>query len=148
MKVRFSERETQSLPLHVRTLLKQVASAAGRLQKMHKNCEVSISIVTAEEIQELNASYRNKDIPTDVLSFPAMDGDGAGCCIGDIAICLQVATNQAAEYGHSLERELAFLTAHGFLHLVGYDHQTPQDEAEMIAWQKRIMDWVGMTICH
>jgi probable rRNA maturation factor len=63
--------------------------------------------------------------------------------LGDIIICTDVAQAQAAEYGHSLERELAFLTAHGLLHLIGYDHNTPQAEAEMIAMQKEILAWVG-----
>jgi len=136
MKVYFQDGETPQV------LMKQVISAGQRFCKL-KNCEVSISFVPPHEIQQLNRQYRGMDKPTDVLSFPVADTRSTN--LGDIIICHQVAAAQAQEYGHSLERELAFLTAHGFLHLVGYDHLTPQDEAEMIAAQKAILDRVGAT---
>ncbi|MCL1786572.1 MAG: rRNA maturation RNase YbeY [Defluviitaleaceae bacterium] len=143
------------------TLLKQVVSAGLKKHPVyHKtDCEVNISFVTPAEMADLNQAYRGKNTPTDVLSFP---NDGAQAMpagptgrpkrhspsqpainLGDIIICTDVAQAQAAEYGHSLERELAFLTAHGLLHLIGYDHHTPQAEAEMIAMQKEILAWVG-----
>jgi probable rRNA maturation factor len=89
-------------------------------------------VTDAEEIQQLNASYRNIDRVTDVLTFPAWEGDAILCppdgYLGDIAICYERAAEQAQEYGHSLERELAFLAVHGALHLLGYDHMKPEDE--------------------
>jgi len=156
IKVYFGERGTLPLPVPMQTLLKQVISAGVRnyglgskpsRQKRvrgkstmanDKNC-VSLTLVTSEEITQLNKEYRGKDSPTDVLSFP-MDGVN----LGDIVICLEVAENQAREYGHSLERELAFLTAHGFLHLIGYDHENQEAEKEMIAAQKEMLAWVGI----
>ena len=98
--------------------------------------EVSVKITTDEEIQGLNSKYRSIDKPTDVLSFPMHDND----CLGDIIISLPRAAAQAAEYGHTLRRELAFLTAHGLLHLLGYDHEaSSQDEQEMIQKQDALL---------
>jgi len=133
--------DPDAIPLHTQTLLKQVISAGLRLHhiKNKSNIELNISFVTLTEMQELNHQYRSKNEPTDVLSFTS-DGEN----LGDIIICLDVAKNQAKEYGHSMERELAFLTAHGFLHLLGYDHLNPSDEADMIQAQKEILDYVGI----
>jgi len=139
MKVYYSESADTPLPLHTLTLMKQVVSAGLKLHHIKKDVELSISIVTPEEIQELNNQYRNKNEPTDVLSFPS-----EGKNLGDIIICLNKAIAQAEEYGHSLERELAFLTAHGFLHLCGYDHLSDEDEKDMIAAQKEILNYVGV----
>jgi len=94
-----------------------------------------------EEIQTLNRDYRNKDTATDVLSFPVNNelATGPSISLGDIVICVEVAQKQANEYGHNLDRELAFLLVHGMLHLLGYDHETPEDEAEMCAAQEDIL---------
>jgi len=145
MKLHIGERGTVPLPAPVQTLLKQVISSALRLHRGQfnpVNCEINLTFVTETEITELNKQYRNKGAPTDVLSFPSMNTASAN--LGDIVICLQVAEEQAQEYGHSLERELAFLTAHGFLHLIGYDHTTPEEEEPMLAMQKQIMSRVGV----
>jgi len=156
IKVYFGERGTLPLPVPTQTMLKQVISAGirnyglglkssgqkrvrGKPTMADVKNSISLTLVTPEEITQLNKEYRSKDSPTDVLSFPM---DGAN--LGDIVICLEVAENQAWEYGHSLERELAFLTAHGFLHLIGYDHETPEAEKEMIMAQKEMLAWVGM----
>jgi len=101
--------------------------------------EVSVSIVDNAEIRELNREYRKKDVPTDVLSFP-MDG----YVLGDIIISMEKAVEQAQEYGHSVERELGFLVAHGMLHLLGYDHMDEGGEREMFAAQKEILEAVGL----
>jgi len=172
VKVYWSDSET--LPLHTQTLLKQVISAGLRLHHIAKtaktfppseiretplrkqrtgngerrflthrkksNIELNISLVTPAEMQELNNQYRSKNTPTDVLSFSTNEGEN----LGDIIICLDIAKNQAEAYGHSLERELAFLTAHGFLHLLGYDHLNPEDEANMIQAQKEMLAYVGV----
>jgi len=104
-------------------------------------------VTDAEEIQRLNAGYRNIDRVTDVLTFPAWEGDAILCppdgYLGDIAICFERAHEQALEYGHSLERELAFLAVHGALHLLGYDHMQPDDEKAMLARQDEILNELG-----
>ena len=109
--------------------------------------EVSISFVTEGEIQGLNRDYRGVDSVTDVLSFPINDAIvmGAERPLGDIVICMDVARRQAEEYDHSLERELAFLVAHGMLHLLGHDHETPEDEATMREAQTKILSKLGIT---
>jgi len=159
MRVHWGERGVKPLPVPTKTLLKQVISYGLRLHQAleYKNvhCETNISFVTPAEIAELNKQYRNKDMPTDVLSFPnaratpipatrKSNRNKPTLNLGDIVICTEVAERQAQAYGHSPERELAFLTAHGFLHLIGYDHNTPQEEAAMIAMQKKILDRVGI----
>ena len=89
------------------------------------DCEVSLLFAGPDEIQELNAKYRGIDEPTDVLSFP-MGGE----MLGDIVICGEIAEKQAKEYGHSVERETAFLFTHGLLHLLCYDHGERMRAAE------------------
>jgi len=101
-----------------------------------REAEVSVLVTDDTEIRRLNRRFCGKDKATDVLSFP-LDG---GVNLGDIVISLPRAAEQALAYGHSLPRELAFLTAHGVLHLLGYDHETsPADEATMLAKQEAIL---------
>ena len=108
------------------------------------SCEVSVTFVDNERIRELNSEYRNIDRETDVLSFPTGD-TGEGVTLGDVVISLEKAKAQAEEYGHSLEREIAFLTVHSVLHLLGYDHETgEEDEKEMFRRQDEIMDKLGI----
>ncbi|MCY7801484.1 MULTISPECIES: rRNA maturation RNase YbeY [Bacillus] len=116
--------------------------------------EVSVTIVNNEEIQKINKEYRGKDYPTDVISF-ALEEDGEGeieiigadmpPVLGDIIISVDKAQEQAEEYGHSLMRELGFLTVHGFLHLLGYDHMTEEEEKEMFTKQKEILNRYGLS---
>src|SRR5690606_2518451 len=89
---------------------------------------MQVIFVSADEIREINRTYRNKDYATDVISFP---NDEDPESFGDIFINLEKAFEQAAEYGHSYEREVGFLAVHGYLHLKGYDHHTPEEEKEM-----------------
>ncbi|MCL2841009.1 MAG: rRNA maturation RNase YbeY [Defluviitaleaceae bacterium] len=141
MKIHWDERGV-TLPMPYRVILRQVILEGLRHEARAKDCEISLSFVTVGEIQDLNDAYRDKDEPTDVLSFPAMGGVSAS--LGDIVICVEVAQGQAEEYGHSLEREMAFLTVHGLLHLLGYDHKTPEDDARMVQTQKEILEKVGL----
>lgn len=90
------------------------------------NCEVSIYITNDEEIQELNRIYRNVDAPTDVLAFAMREGEDGELnreILGDVIISISTAEKQANEFGHSLEKEIALLVAHGVLHLLGYEHE-------------------------
>lgn len=112
-------------------------------------CEISFSLVIPEEIQELNAEYRNIDKETDVLSFPMLefpeDEDmltyetGIPVMLGDIVISTTRAAEQAEEYGHSLEREICYLSVHSVLHLLGYDHMEEDEKRVMRAREKAIM---------
>ena len=106
---------------------------------------VSVLITDNEEIHGLNLEYRGKDAPTDVLSFPLFDEDGIldDEELGDIVISLERAVAQAEEYNHSLKREVAFLTAHSMLHLLGYDHEN--GEQEMYVKQDEILNELGIT---
>lgn len=121
-------------------------------QAYEQTVEVSIYVTTAEEVQQLNRDYRAKDAPTDVLSF-ADDGADSPFVLppdmprflGDVAISWPHVVAQAAEYGHSDARELAFLTVHGVLHLLGYDHERDADaDAEMRALQDTIMQLLDL----
>lgn len=109
--------------------------------------DVGVAIIDDEQMQVMNRDFRHIDRTTDVLSFPAWEGEQILCApdgyIGDIAISLPKAKAQAEEYGHSLYRELEFLSVHGSLHLMGYDHIEPEDEAKMRARQKQILEEMG-----
>lgn len=120
-----------------------------RVEKIEENVEVSLSIVDKDEIHILNRDYRDVDRPTDVLSFP-MDEEGFDnegnrvLLLGDIVICLDVAKDQAADFAHSLEREIMYLICHSTLHLLGYDHIEEDDEREMRSKEKEIMKNLGV----
>lgn len=115
--------------------------------------EVSITFTDNEQIHDINLYHRDIDSETDVLSFPLMDENGLSfnhetdCyMLGDIVISTEKAIQQAEEFGHSFEREIAFLTVHSMLHLLGYDHVTSEkDEREMFAKQDLILDALGIT---
>lgn len=103
----------------------------------------TIIFVTPEEIHELNKQYRGVDRVTDVISFALEDAHDVSLSdvrvLGDIYICIDRMKEQAIEYGHSETRELSFLTVHGLLHLLGYDHQTKEDEEVMFGIQRKIL---------
>jgi probable rRNA maturation factor len=105
-----------------------------KLEKL-KNKIVSVSLVSSSRIQKLNKNFRSKNKVTDVLSFPQTEHG----ILGDVIICLSVAKTQAKEYGHTLERELCFLTTHGIYHLLGYDHHTAPETKRMRRKEKIIM---------
>jgi probable rRNA maturation factor len=98
--------------------------------------EVSLILVDLEEIQKINHDYRHLDYPTDVISFEDRSDD----YLGDIFICIDKVFEQAKTYEHSVEREFAFLACHGLLHLLGYDHLNPTDEATMFTKQEEILE--------
>lgn len=106
---------------------------------------VSVLITDDEEIHTLNMEYRQKDAPTDVLSFPMFDEDGTldEEELGDIVISLERAKAQSEEYNHSLKREVGFLTAHSMFHLLGYDHEN--GEQEMYEKQEEVLNLLGIT---
>ena len=109
-------------------ILKAVAESL-KYEEFDENCEISVSIVDNEEIRQINKQFRNIDRATDVLSFPLgengvydINHDTGAKMLGDIVISINHAIDQADRYGHSLQREIGFLTVHSMLHLLGYDH--------------------------
>ena len=120
---------------------------------------LELLFVSEEEIRALNARTRGVDRVTDVLSFPTMElkpgepvsselhgecVDGDVLCIGSVVICSQRAREQAAEYGHSVERETGYLTVHGFFHCLGYDHETEEERAAMRVREEEVMARLGL----
>ena len=112
------------------------------------NVEFNVILVDNEKIQTINKEYRNKDQVTDVISFALEDFKDIVYedyrVLGDIYISLDKAKDQALEYGHSFKREICFLTIHGLLHLLGYDHMNEEDEKIMFSEQERILDEYGI----
>ncbi len=138
--------ETVSIDEQLRTSIERAAAAALAFEK--RNGDLTILIDTPERIQTLNRDFRHVDRVTDVLTFPAWEGEislSADGYLGDIMICLERAEEQAVEYGHSLERELSFLAVHGVLHLLGYDHMNEADERVMREKQTAILEQIGVT---
>ncbi len=113
------------------------------------NACFSLMFVSEEEIQRINREYRGIDKVTDVISFAFEDNQDLVYndirVLGDIYICIPRMISQAEEYGHSKKRELAFLTVHGLLHLLGYDHMKKEDEEVMFALQELILNEEGIT---
>ncbi|MEJ7173036.1 rRNA maturation RNase YbeY [Staphylococcus caprae] len=126
---------------------------AKKQENIESDAELSVTFVDKDEIQNINKVYRDKDKVTDVISFaleedePDIDMNDLEIprVLGDIIICTDVAQEQAESYGHSFERELGFLALHGFLHLLGYDHMTEDDEKEMFGQQDAILNSYGLT---
>jgi probable rRNA maturation factor len=123
----FDDKEYDAVINHV------LSTALNYLQLQKK--EINIILVDNKQIQDLNKQYRDKDYPTDVLTFP----DGNYNNLGDIFVSLEKCEEQRIEYGHSFDRELGFLVVHGLLHTLGYDHQSKEQEEEMISIQEKIL---------
>lgn len=147
-----------------RVLLKKTLNYAVRyLNQPTKKLEMTLSLVSEEEIRRLNNEYRRIDAVTDVLSFPVIDNPKrqtldydsfsadvinpttGNINLGDVVICLDRAKEQAENYCHSLKRELSFLALHGLLHLLGYDHTAEDDEKQMFTLQEYILSKLNIT---
>ena len=132
---------------------KNVRAAAEKVGELYgvENGEVSVTLTNNEYIHTLNREYRGIDRPTDVLSFalneseePEVEDGPDVNVLGDLVISVERAKEQAADYGHSVKREIAFLTVHGMLHLLGYDHMEEEDRIEMEAEQRFVMEKLGI----
>lgn len=122
-------------------IIERVVRECLIIEELSLDSEVSVSLVDNEEIKELNKNYRGVDKETDVLSFPLDDDffmEGPDL-LGDIIISMEKALEQGKEYGHSLNREIAYLTAHSMFHLMGYDHIDAKDKNLMRKKEKEIM---------
>lgn len=137
----------------IKETLEKVCLKSLQYEEFNEDCEISLSIVTNDEIHDINKQFRNIDSPTDVLSFPQLTfekgeeadvNENGEIVLGDIIISIDRAKEQAEEYGHSLKRELAFLSVHSMLHLMGYDHMVPEEEEDMFRRQKEILIEAGI----
>ncbi|MCI1985512.1 MAG: rRNA maturation RNase YbeY [Lactobacillus sp.] len=133
-------------------LVKKLVAFCGEQLDLAADTEMSITMVSDEEIRRINREYRDTDRVTDVISFAIEDGEdqlpdvpGLPQNIGDLFIDADKVALQAEDYGHSFDRELGYTVVHGFLHLNGYDHIQPEDEAVMIPLQEKILDAYGLT---
>ena len=161
MTICFENETDQKLDFDYETILEKVICQAADQEKCPYEFEVNVTFTDNDSIREINREFRELDVPTDVLSFPMVDypapadfsvledEDNAAeyfhpetgeLILGDIVISVERAKMQAEEYGHSLKREICFLTAHSMLHLFGYDHIDPKDAAIMEPKQKQILE--------
>ena len=138
----------------LKMLIRRSVIAALDYEGYENDCEVSVTLTDNKGIHALNKQYRNIDAPTDVLSFPLVEYENTeeppvdeAAMLGDIVISLERAEEQAEEFGHSFEREVAFLTVHSMLHLLGYDHVNSEEEdEEMRSRQREIMKALGLEV--
>ncbi|MDR3085105.1 MAG: rRNA maturation RNase YbeY [Christensenellaceae bacterium] len=144
----------------LQTLLLSAAQAVLKEEGLGPEASFSVSIVSEDEIRSANARFRGVDAVTDVLSFPqvggrvknaskadllgAFDPEDGTLFLGDLLICDARVREQAGEYGHSAEREYGYMLAHGLLHLLGYDHETSDEKAQMRALEERALSFVGL----
>ena len=156
MKVKVYIRNNQrkiKLPSGLRLLIRKCCMAVLQYENFGNDCEVSVSLVDNDEIRRLNRSYRNKDKSTDVLSFPLgengvydVNRETGASLLGDVVISMETAVKQAYVYGHSLEREVGFLTVHSMFHLLGYDHETSAlDAAVMHEKEEAVLTELGIS---
>lgn len=140
------------IPTGLRMLIRRCCNAVLRMEKFEGSVEVSVTFVNNEQIKEYNAQYRNKNIETDVLSFPMgengvydVNPETGAEILGDIVISIEKAQEQAKAYGHSLQREVGFLTAHSMLHLLGYDHENNNlERVRMREKEELVMEQLGL----
>ena len=132
IRVIISNRQKQvRIPTGVRMLIRRCCHAVLQLEDFPDSAEISVSFVDNDQIREMNRQYRDKDSVTDVLSFPMGENgvydtnmETGASVLGDIVISVEKAVSQAELYGHTLQREIGFLTVHSMLHLLGYDHES------------------------
>ena len=144
------EPENLDVPQEDVDVVRRAVLTVGELYGV-MDAEVSVTLTDDAHIHVLNRDYRGVDRPTDVLSFalteseePAIIDAPCSVLLGDLVISLERAAAQAEEYGHSFLRELSFLTVHGMLHLLGYDHIEEKDRLEMEEEQRHVMDVLGI----
>ena len=154
----YFENGQEKLPVSykLKLLIRRAVEATLDFEQYGNDCEVSVTFTDNAQIKELNAQFRNIDRATDVLSFPLFDYAGESDeppvdeltgMLGDVVLSLEQAEKQAKEFGHSFEREAAFLTVHSMLHLLGYDHETgEEDEADMRRRQTAILENMGLSV--
>ena len=153
-----NEQEKVNITPEIENVVRTAIEYSMKSEKLDKDYEVSVLFVDDSEIRGINKEHRDIDKATDVLSFPMVDFSNGQLIsdvgdydldeellfLGDIIISAETAERQAKEYGHSLLREIAFLTAHSCFHLLGYDHMVPEEEAVMKGKQEAVLLKMGL----
>jgi len=153
VKVIISNRQKEvKIPTGLRMLVRRCCIAVLQTENFPHSAEISVTFVNNEQIHELNREYRNKDSATDVLSFPLGENgvydtnpENGAMMLGDVVISMEKAMEQAEKYGHSFMREVAYLTAHSVLHLLGYDHEAGGlEKVHMREKEEFVMNELGL----
>ena len=147
-----NKQKAVKIPTGIRMLVRRCCNAVLRLEKFEGSAEISVTFTDNEGIKALNKQYRDKDIETDVLSFPMgengvydINHDTGAKILGDIVISMEKAVEQAERFDHSLDREVGYLTAHSVLHLLGYDHERGGiDRVRMREKEEQVMTQLGL----
>lgn len=148
MRILYSDEKL--LPEGMTDIFEEAASLCVENEGMDpEKTEISMSVVSKQQIRELNRIYRGVDRDTDVLSFPMTEDFEAAAeqpyiMLGDVVICMEKAKEQAEEYGHTLKREIVYLFVHSVFHLLGYDHMSDDEKAEMRACEEGVMAALGL----
>ena len=164
MTIEFEKEYDKDLGINYEEIADKVINAALDYEECPYEAEVSLTLVDNNRIHDINKEFRDRDRPTDVLSFPMLSYEAPGdfsflsdeneddfnpdtgeVMLGDIIISVDKVKEQALEYGHSEKREFAFLITHSMLHLFGYDHMEPDEAAVMEEHQRKILDALGIT---
>ena len=148
------KQKSVAIPKEYRALIRKACNSTLKYEGFIDKAEINVTIVDDAEIQELNREFRDIDNSTDVLSFPLgengeydLNPETNALMLGDIVISLEHAVNQAQMYGHGIDREIAFLTVHSMLHLLGYDHvHNETEEKEMFSKQEDILTKMGLGV--
>ena len=151
----YTRNEQTAVPVtaSLRALIRRAVGCTLEAEGFCHPAELSVVFTDNAAIRLLNREYRGRDSATDVLSFPLSEGGafeeaelcGGFAALGDIVLSLERASEQAKEFGHSFERETAFLTVHSTLHLLGYDHETPEEEKQMMEKQEAVLSRMGLS---
>ena len=144
----FENLSPERITYKLKMLVRRAVLATLEYEGVDADCEVSVTFTDNDRIREINREHRLIDAPTDVLSFPLFEESGDGIkMLGDIVLSLEKCAAQAQEFGHSFKRECAFLTVHSTLHLLGYDHETgEEDERDMRERQTKIVEAMGLGV--
>jgi len=140
------------IPTGLRMIVRRCCNAVLQLESFQGSATVNVIFVDNAQIQELNKKHRDKDIPTDVLSFPMGENgkydvnlDTGEKILGDIVISIERALDQSVQFNHGIQREVGFLTVHSMLHLLGYDHESGGlEKVRMREKEERVMSWMGL----
>lgn len=146
-----NKQEAVKIPTGVRMLLRRCCNAVYLMENLKNQTVINVILVDNNYIQKLNKKFRNKDCPTDVLSFSTkkdgaydVDPDTNEIALGDVVISVEKVVEQAKIYNNGVNRELAYLTTHGMLHILGYDHEDAYEKIKMREKEETIMDQLGL----
>lgn len=153
IRVIINNKQTIKIPTGLRMLIRRCCNAVLRLEGFKGSADISVTLVSNDQIKILNKKYREKDYPTDVLSFPTgengnfeQDPASGVKILGDVVISVEKAQEQADRFGYALQKEVAALTAHAVLHLLGHDHEKGSEQlAKMREKEMDVLNRLGFT---